>query len=43
VIFLHEGRVEFFGSWAELEASRDPFLRNFLLLDELIPELDATA
>jgi len=43
VIFLHEGRVEFFGSWAELEASRDPFLRNFLLLDELIPALDATA
>ncbi|HEX5423639.1 MAG TPA: ATP-binding cassette domain-containing protein [Candidatus Acidoferrales bacterium] len=43
VIFLHEGRVEFFGPWAELEASADPFLRNFLLEDKLIPALDETA
>ncbi|HLV96065.1 MAG TPA: ATP-binding cassette domain-containing protein [Candidatus Acidoferrales bacterium] len=43
VIFLHEGRVEFFGPWAELERSEDPFLRHFLLEDELIPALDATA
>jgi phospholipid/cholesterol/gamma-HCH transport system ATP-binding protein len=43
VIFLQEGRVAFFGTWAELEASQDPFLRNFLVQDELIPELDATA
>jgi phospholipid/cholesterol/gamma-HCH transport system ATP-binding protein len=43
VIFLSEGRVAFFGTWAELEASKDPFLRNFLMQDELIPELDATA
>lgn len=43
VIFLHEGRVEFFGPWAELERSKDPFLRNFLLQDELIPALDETA
>jgi phospholipid/cholesterol/gamma-HCH transport system ATP-binding protein len=43
VIFLQEGRVAFFGTWQELEASRDPFLRNFLLQDELIPALDATA
>jgi phospholipid/cholesterol/gamma-HCH transport system ATP-binding protein len=43
VIFLHEGRVEFFGSWTELERSEDPFLRHFLLEDELIPALDATA
>lgn len=43
VIFLHEGRVEFFGPWAELESSGDPFLRNFLLQDELIPALDETA
>ena len=42
VIFLHEGRVGFFGTWAELEASSEPFLRNFLLEDELIPALDAT-
>jgi phospholipid/cholesterol/gamma-HCH transport system ATP-binding protein len=43
VIFLQEGRISFFGTWPELEASRDPFLRNFLLQDELIPALDATA
>ena len=42
VIFLHEGRVGFFGTWAELEASNDPVLRNFLLQDELIPALDST-
>jgi len=42
VIFLHEGRVGFFGHWSELEASSDPFLRNFLLQDELIPALDST-
>jgi phospholipid/cholesterol/gamma-HCH transport system ATP-binding protein len=42
VIFLHEGRVGFFGTWSELEASSAPFLRNFLLQDELIPALDAT-
>jgi ABC-type transporter Mla maintaining outer membrane lipid asymmetry ATPase subunit MlaF len=43
VIFLQEGRIAFFGTWQELEASRDPFLRNFLQQDELIPALDATA
>jgi len=43
VIFLHEGRVEFFGNWAELESSQNPILRNFLLEDQLIPALDATA
>jgi phospholipid/cholesterol/gamma-HCH transport system ATP-binding protein len=42
VIFLQEGRVEFFGPWADLERSQDPFLRNFLLQDELIPRLDVT-
>jgi phospholipid/cholesterol/gamma-HCH transport system ATP-binding protein len=43
VIFLQEGRVAFFGTWKELEASQDPYLRNFLLQDEMIPALDATA
>jgi phospholipid/cholesterol/gamma-HCH transport system ATP-binding protein len=43
VIFLHEGRVAFFGTWPELEKSENPFLRNFLLEDKLIPALDATA
>jgi phospholipid/cholesterol/gamma-HCH transport system ATP-binding protein len=43
VIFLHEGRVQFFGTWPELEKSDDRFLRNFLDEDKLIPALDATA
>lgn len=42
VIFLHEGRVGFFGPWPELEVSHDPVLKNFLLQDELIPALDST-
>jgi phospholipid/cholesterol/gamma-HCH transport system ATP-binding protein len=43
IIFLQEGRVSFFGTWPEFENSKDPFLRNFLLEDQLIPALDATA
>jgi phospholipid/cholesterol/gamma-HCH transport system ATP-binding protein len=43
VIFLHEGRVSFFGPWAQLESTPTPFLRNFLLEDQLIPALDVTA
>jgi len=43
VIFLQEGRVGFFGTWKELENSKEHFLRNFLAQDELIPALDATA
>jgi phospholipid/cholesterol/gamma-HCH transport system ATP-binding protein len=43
VIFLSDARVAFFGTWAELAASKDPYLRNFLMQDEMIPELDATA
>ena len=43
VVFLHEGRVAFFGNWAEFESTADPFLRNFRLQDELIPALDMTA
>lgn len=43
IIFLVEGGVEFFGTWGELEKSKDPFLRRFLLQDELIPALDVTA
>ena len=42
VVFLQDGKVAFFGPWSEFEASPDPFLRNFLLQDELIPALDAT-
>jgi phospholipid/cholesterol/gamma-HCH transport system ATP-binding protein len=43
VIFLLEGRVGFFGTWAELANTKDPFLRNFLAQDELIPALEETA
>ena len=43
LVFLHEGGVEFFGTWAEFESAADPFLRNFRLQDELIPALDVTA
>jgi phospholipid/cholesterol/gamma-HCH transport system ATP-binding protein len=41
ILFLQEGRVGFFGTWKELENSKEPFLRNFLAQDELIPALDA--
>ena len=42
VVFLHEGRVAFFGPWAEFESTADPFLRHFRLQDELIPALDVS-
>jgi phospholipid/cholesterol/gamma-HCH transport system ATP-binding protein len=42
ILFLQEGRLGFFGTWEELENSKEPFLRNFLAQDELIPALDAT-
>ena len=42
VVFLQEGRVSFFGPWKDFENSNDPFLRNFLVQDELIPAMDAT-
>jgi len=42
LVFLHEGRVAFFGPWAGFESSPDAFLRNFRLQDELIPALDVT-
>ena len=43
VVFLHEGRVPFFGPWAEFEADSEPFIKNFRLQDELIPALDVTS
>jgi phospholipid/cholesterol/gamma-HCH transport system ATP-binding protein len=42
IVFLHEGRVAYFGGWAGFVAAPEPFLRNFLRQDELIPELDVT-
>ena len=43
VVFLHEGRLAFFGTWEEFESSPESFLRHFRLEDELIPALDVTA
>ncbi len=43
IVFLHEGRVSFFGTWPEFESSSDRYLQNFRLQDELIPALDVTA
>lgn len=40
VVFLHEGRVRFFGPWEEFAAAEDPLLRHFRLQDEWIPALD---
>ena len=42
VVFLQDGRVTFFGPWADFENSSDPFLRNFRMQDDLIPALDVT-
>lgn len=42
VVFLQEGRSQVFATWAEFESSTDPFLRDFLMQDELIPALDVT-
>ncbi len=42
VVFLQDGRAQVFSSWSEFENSKEPFLRNFLKQDELIPELDVT-
>ena len=42
VVFLQDGRAQVFSNWAEFENSTDPFLRDFLLQDELIPALDVT-
>ena len=42
VVFLQEGKVTFFGTWMDFENSKDPFLKNFRLQDQLIPALDVT-
>jgi phospholipid/cholesterol/gamma-HCH transport system ATP-binding protein len=42
LVFLHEGRVGYFGPWSGFENSSEPFLRNFRLQDALIPSLDVT-
>src|ERR1700686_330750 len=35
VVFLHEGRAIFFGSYPEMEKSPEPIIQEFLELDEL--------
>jgi phospholipid/cholesterol/gamma-HCH transport system ATP-binding protein len=35
VVFLHEGRAIFFGSYPEMEKSTEPIIQEFLELDEL--------
>ncbi len=42
VVFLQEGKVSFFGPWEGFENSKDAFLRNFRMQDELIPSMDVT-
>jgi phospholipid/cholesterol/gamma-HCH transport system ATP-binding protein len=36
VVFLHEARVIFFGTYAEMEKSDEPIVQEFLNLDELL-------
>lgn len=35
VVFLHEAKVIFFGTYAEMEKSKEPIVQEFLELDEL--------
>jgi phospholipid/cholesterol/gamma-HCH transport system ATP-binding protein len=35
IVFLHEARAIFFGSYAEMEKSKHPIIQEFLELDEL--------
>jgi phospholipid/cholesterol/gamma-HCH transport system ATP-binding protein len=36
VVFLHQGEAHFFGTMAEMEASKDEVVQEFLTLDELV-------
>lgn len=36
VVFLHDGKVRFFGTMQEMEKKEDPMLQEFLALDELL-------
>jgi phospholipid/cholesterol/gamma-HCH transport system ATP-binding protein len=35
IVFLHEGRAIFFGTYPQMEKSQEPIIREFLELDEL--------
>ena len=43
IVFLHEGRVAYFGPWTGFVTAPEPFLQNFLRQDELTPALDVTS
>src|SRR6202044_288862 len=36
IVFLHEGKVHFFGTTEQMRQSEDPVLQEFLALDELV-------
>ena len=36
IVFLHEGKVHFFGTTEQMRQSEDPVLKEFLALDELV-------
>jgi phospholipid/cholesterol/gamma-HCH transport system ATP-binding protein len=36
VVFLHEGRVIFFGATPDLETSDHPFIQEFLSMDRIV-------
>jgi phospholipid/cholesterol/gamma-HCH transport system ATP-binding protein len=38
IVFLHEARVLFFGTYVEMEKSDEPIVQEFLKMDELILE-----
>ena len=42
IVFLQDGRAHVFASWKDFANSKDPFLENFRMQDELIPALDVT-
>lgn len=42
VVFLQEGKCSVFDSWKAFANSSDPSIRNFILLDELVPALDVS-
>jgi phospholipid/cholesterol/gamma-HCH transport system ATP-binding protein len=35
VVFLHEAKAIFFGTYADMEKSPEPIIQEFLALDEL--------
>ena len=39
VVFLHEAKVLFFGTYAEMEKCEEPIIQEFLTLDELVLEV----